>query len=376
MSRKSIAVAMIVKNEEALLARCLESVKWADAIYIMDTGSRDKTIEVAQRYTDNVYIDSIWISDFSYHQNLVKSRVKEDVIISIDADEIMLSTEEEVRDAVSKMTDVLRVNMIAEGSTPDSTLNFGFGRIFRNTPDIFWCQPVHKHLNIPGEGEPIGNIKIMYGHSPAHNLDPDRSLVMLEKAVADQPDSSRNKYYLGREYLYKRRYQDCIDTLQQYVKCSEWPAEEAEAYLEMGQAYAALGKYQEAADSYISAIRINANFKEAILELAALSTPENAIQWKRLAKTANGKDVLWDRVPVTPNRNQILIAPHNDDEVLFAAYTLMRNRLHVVIVTDSYIQEERGDIGCDAETRRQESIKACALLGCSVSFLLSCYRKR
>lgn len=367
--RKTIAVAMIVKNEEALLARCLESVKWADSIHIMDTGSRDKTVEIALRYTDNVYIDSVWIADFSYHQNLVKSRVKEDVIISIDADEVLLSSESEVRAAVEKMQDVLRVQMVAEGTTAESTLNFGFGRIFRNTPDIYWCQPIHKHLNIPGEGEPIGNVKIMYGHSPAHQLDPDRSLVMLERAVEEQPDSARNRYYLGREYLYKRRYQDCINTLSVYVQMSEWPAEKAEAYLEIGQSYAALGKYQEAADSYLSAIKINTNFKEAILELAAISEGENAIQWNRLAKTANNRDLVWDRVPATPNRNKVVIAPHNDDEILFTGYTLMRHRPQVLIVTDSFIQAERGDYGCDAETRRNESISACAFLGCPVTFL-------
>ena len=58
--RKTIAVAMIVKNEEDLLARCLESVKEADAIYICDTGSVDRTIEIARQYTENVYLDFIW----------------------------------------------------------------------------------------------------------------------------------------------------------------------------------------------------------------------------------------------------------------------------------------------------------------------------
>lgn len=63
MSRKTIAVAMIVKNEEELLSRCLETVKGADAIYILDTGSRDRTIEIARRYTDKVFLDFIWIDD-------------------------------------------------------------------------------------------------------------------------------------------------------------------------------------------------------------------------------------------------------------------------------------------------------------------------
>lgn len=368
MSR-TIAVAMIVKNEEALLARCLESIKEADAIYIADTGSTDRTIEIARQYTDNVFLDFIWVDDYSLAQNHIKSKVKEDWILSIDADEFLNVPFSEVRRAVELAQDVVRVKMIAEGSTEEGQLNFHFGRLFRNTPDIFWCQSIHKHLNIPGEGEEVGAVSIVYGHSPAHNNDPDRSLRMLEMAVSRQPDSARNHYYLGREYLYKQRYKDCIDMLNKYVKMSEWPAEKAEAYLEIGQAQAALGQYQEAADAYLQAIKINTNFKEAILEMAAISTHENAVQWRRMAKTANNRDVLWDRVPSEPAPDVIFLAPHNDDETLFGAFTLLRVKPLVIIVTDSYIQPRRGDEGCTPAERRQETINAMSIAECPVAFL-------
>lgn len=365
---KTVAVAMIVKNEEALLGRCLDSVKGLPA-YILDTGSQDRTIEIAQRYTDNVFIHYIWTDSFCDAQNEIKRLVKEDWILSIDADEYLDCSVEDVLAAAELAENVVRVAMIAEGGNKEAKNDFGFGRLFRNTPDIFWCQPIHKHLNVPGEGEEVGNVRIVYGWSPAHLNDPDRSLRMLEKAVESQPDSARNHYYLGREYLYKQRYQDCIDTLKRYVKMSQWPSEMAEAYLEMGQAHEVLGQYQEAADDYIQAVKINPNFKEAVQCLAKISTPENAVQWNRMAKAANNHDVLWNRVPVEPNRNKVVIASHNDDEVLWTAYTLLRYSPHVIIVTDSFIQEERGEVGCDAETRRNESIAACAFLGCSVSFL-------
>lgn len=66
---------------------------------------------------------------------------------------------------------------------------------------------------------------------------------------------------------------------------------------------------------------------------------------------------------------KLWLAPHNDDETLFGAYTLMREKPLVLIVTDSFIQPQRGDIGCSAEERRQESIEACKILGCPVVFL-------
>ena len=173
MNKKTIAVAMIVKNEEVLLRRCLESVKDADAIYIADTGSTDRTIEIAREYTNNVYLDYVWDDDFSGAQNFIKSKVKEDWILSIDADEVLLCDFSEVRKAVELGKDYIRCNMIAEGG---QRLEFEFARCFRNSPDIFWCQKIHKHLNLPGPGEAIGNIRIMFGYSPAHNNDPDRAL--------------------------------------------------------------------------------------------------------------------------------------------------------------------------------------------------------
>lgn len=65
----------------------------------------------------------------------------------------------------------------------------------------------------------------------------------------------------------------------------------------------------------------------------------------------------------------ILLAPHNDDEALFCAYTCMREKPLVLLITDSWIQPNRGDRGCDWQTRRAETQKAMDLLGCEVRFL-------
>tara|TARA_R110000868_G_scaffold135380_3_gene347871 strand:- start:1291 stop:2730 length:1440 start_codon:yes stop_codon:yes gene_type:complete len=364
---KTVAVALIVKNEEALLARCLESVKDADNIYILDTGSKDNTVEIARKYTDNVYLDYIWDDSFCDAQNhlLDKIRGKEDFILSIDADEFCHDFSE-VRKAIELGKDMIRVGMVAEGG---HRLEFGFGRLFRNSPDIYWCQPIHKHLNIPGEGENIGNVKITFGWSPAHANDPDRALRVLEKVVREEAEPGRNLYYLGREYWYKQRYSEATATLGRYVQISNWDAEKAEAFLVMSMSYSAQGMDEDARDSVLQAIKINPEFKEAIEWMAGIVAPEKAKQWKRMAKTANNKDVMWDRSPAEPNKDIIFISPHNDDEALYGSLTLMRYRPLVIIVTDSFVQPLRGDVSCDAETRRKETIAAMKLVGCPVLFM-------
>lgn len=362
----TIAVAMIVKNEEAMLERCLNSVIGADSIYILDTGSQDRTIEIARKYTDKVFLDFIWIDSFCKAQNHIKSKVKEDWILSIDADEVLTCDWSEVQKAVSLASeDMVRVTMMGEGE-----LNtFGFGRLFRNKPDVYWEQDIHKHLNVPGEGENVGNVSIVYGHSPAHDLDPDRSLRILERTVQEEENPVRNLYYLGREYWYKKRYQDAISTLERYLKVGHWAAEMAEANLIIAQAYLELRQIEPCASACLQAIKLNSNFKEAIQLMAEISINENRKQWERMAKTANNQNLVWVRTQVEPQWNSIFLAPHNDDESLFGAFTLMREKPLVIIVTDSYIQPERGEVGCDAETRRQETIEAMKIAGCPVVFL-------
>ncbi|MCR4587290.1 MAG: glycosyltransferase family 2 protein [Lachnospiraceae bacterium] len=85
----TVSVCMIVKNEEAVLARCLDSLQGiADEIIIADTGSTDSTREIAAKYTDKVY-DFPWTGSFSDARNFVFSKANCDYIYSADADEVI-----------------------------------------------------------------------------------------------------------------------------------------------------------------------------------------------------------------------------------------------------------------------------------------------
>ena len=85
----TISACMIVKNEEKVLARCLDSLKgiW-DELIIVDTGSTDGTNEIAACYTDKIY-DFKWIDDFSAARNFAIEKASCDYIYVPDADEIL-----------------------------------------------------------------------------------------------------------------------------------------------------------------------------------------------------------------------------------------------------------------------------------------------
>ena len=84
----SITLCMIVKNEEASLARCLDSVNGiADEIVIVDTGSTDRTRQIASRYTDRI-VDFEWVDDFAAARNYAFDQAKSEYILWLDADDV------------------------------------------------------------------------------------------------------------------------------------------------------------------------------------------------------------------------------------------------------------------------------------------------
>ncbi len=293
-----VSVVMIAKNEEAVLARCLESVKEADEIIVCDTGSTDGTLEVARRYTDKVFTDFVWEDHFSKARNHAKSKATGDWILSIDADEFLTCPFEIVREATRKAFMAVNVKMTAEYG-PGSV--FWFPRLFRNSPQVWWEGAVHNHLSVVGED--VGAVAITFGYSPAHGSDPLRSMRILEKEVADRPDCVRERFYLGREYFYRGMYEKALPMLGQYVQQSRFLAEKAEAFLTMARAYWELRMPDDARDALAQALIIDPNWSEACLFMAKLAgdgsgNPRweaNAAQWKRMAESASNANVLFLR---------------------------------------------------------------------------------
>lgn len=146
----TISVCMIVKNEEAVLSRCLDSLKGiADEIVIVDTGSADKTKEIAARYTDKIY-DFVWIDDFAAARNFAFSKATMDYIYSADADEVLL---EEDRRKFLQLKQVLLpeieiVEMIYV-NPKDCNMVYNFTKeprpkLFKRLRQFRWIEPIHE----------------------------------------------------------------------------------------------------------------------------------------------------------------------------------------------------------------------------------------
>jgi len=100
MPNPTISLCMIAKNEESNLADCLNSAKGiADEIIIVDTGSTDRTKEIAKKFSAKIY-DFKWMDDFSAARNESLKHAAKDWVLVLDADEAL---DEEGKKAIREL---------------------------------------------------------------------------------------------------------------------------------------------------------------------------------------------------------------------------------------------------------------------------------
>lgn len=289
-----LSVSMIVKNEQACLEKCLESIKGVDEIVIVDTGSTDKTGEIARKYTSRYFENEFkWNDNFADARNHALKKCTGDWVLSIDADEYLEKGGiEKIRKAIEKSNGfrIINCNMVAVRGGD----SFFYPRVFKNIPEIKWEGAIHNFLNI-SENNPH-DIKIYYGYSEAHMKDPDRSFRILKKEVETRPECIREKYYFAREYWYKGDYVKALYWFQEYVKVGFWGPELSDAWLMIARCLWVLRRGEEARSACMNAIKINADFKEALLFMAEMSGPKNKVIWTKYAQHAKSEDVLFRRI--------------------------------------------------------------------------------
>jgi (heptosyl)LPS beta-1,4-glucosyltransferase len=113
---KKLSVCIICKNEESTIENCLESVKWADEIVIVDSGSTDKTLEIAKKYTDKIFIRDDW-QGFGEQRRRAEKLATNDWLFAIDCDEVVTSElQQEILKTLGSIKDkqVISVNRLTK----------------------------------------------------------------------------------------------------------------------------------------------------------------------------------------------------------------------------------------------------------------------
>lgn len=182
----TISLCMIVKNEEKVLKRCLDSIcDLVDEIVIVDTGSTDRTRNIALSYTDKVY-DFKWVDDFSAARNFSFSKCSMDYIYVADADEYLDEANrlqfKILKDNIYPEIEI--VQMMYETLSHDTVLNVFREyrpKLYKRLREFTWINPVHEVVRL----DPlVFDSDIVVTHAPESNH-AKRDFSIFEKTIKE-----------------------------------------------------------------------------------------------------------------------------------------------------------------------------------------------
>ena len=218
-----ISLCMIVKNEEHNLGNCLDSIHdLMDEIIIVDTGSTDKTIEVASKYTDKIYHFD-WINDFSAARNYSFSKATKEYVMWLDADDII---EEESRTGLKNLKKNLdkKVDIVLmdyrHGYDDDGHFSMVMlrERLFKRSKGFKWKNKVHEVIDFDQNKVNllICDIYVTHTQSIDSKKSFQRNLQIIEKAIKNNTYGLQEAVYHGTTLFGLGRYDEALEALNNY----------------------------------------------------------------------------------------------------------------------------------------------------------------
>ena len=237
----TLSLTMIVRDEEEQLPQCLDSIKDVlDEIIIVDTGSKDKTVEIAKKYTDKIYhfeIPKITYQgkeiedlDFSAMRNFTDSYATCDWILTLDADERMKAEYiQMLKVLIAQQPEVIayEFTIFNQYTNRDFSQHRRY-KAYKNHLGICYRCVLHETIgdSLAGKGQtalaPIPIVHFGYSDPVEHKKKSlERNIPILERAVEREPDNYFYLYYLGKSYIAagdKDKAKKCLEESLKYSK--------------------------------------------------------------------------------------------------------------------------------------------------------------
>lgn len=284
MGNYRVCVYAISKNEERFAETWMDSMSEADRVVVLDTGSEDRTVELLRNRGAEVTVERIepWRFDTARNRSLVLVPEDTDICVCTDLDERFQPGWREKLEAAWTADASLARYRYTWNFNPDGSEGVVFWIEKVHTRHGFtWVHPVHEVLQWNGSG-PQGCTVSVPGMQLDHHADPEKSraqyLPLLELSVQEAPFDDRNLHYLGREYLFHHRWDDCIRTLKRHLALPSavWADERAASMRFIARAFLEKGQPWEAHRWYLRAIAEAPHLREGWLDLAQLLYNEEA----------------------------------------------------------------------------------------------------
>lgn len=265
---------MIVKDEEDFLEACLTSAKrFVDEIIIVDTGSSDKTVEIAKKFTDKVYSHE-WPNDFSKARNISIKYATKDWILILDADEALSDPDFEKIKKMAADKDADAYRFIQRNYTDNSSLInwipcfgeskhtkefYGYRpskltRMFRNKKGFEYRNKVHElvEYSIEEKKGKIIDTDIQIHHygdlrkEAAKKEKGKKYFELGEEQIKERPNEARAYYETGAGCLQREEY---ARAAKKFEKVVELNPDYKDVYYNLGSAYHSLGKWDKAEEA-------------------------------------------------------------------------------------------------------------------------------
>lgn len=208
-----ISLAMIVKNEEKYIQRCLESVKGiVDEIVIVDTGSTDNTIKIVKQYSSVKLYSFKWCDDFSVARNYSIENTTGEYVLVLDADEYIISGTRNDLEYVMAQNSIGRI-LINSDFKRDNQIFQSETFVSRFFPrEVRYVGAIHEQLN---SDKPRVNMNITVKHSGYFETNKSkRNISLLMKEVNKYPTDPYYLFQLGKELRINKQYEEAFRFLK------------------------------------------------------------------------------------------------------------------------------------------------------------------
>jgi glycosyltransferase involved in cell wall biosynthesis len=315
-NRPTISLCMIVKDEEEFLDKCLKSVKAvADEIIIIDTGSQDNTVKIAEKYTDKIYFHP-WQDSFSEARNHYLEYASCDWIFQIDADEELVSGDINNVLAAVKNPDIdaIRVQIISTYRQGEDESSHNVERIFRNNGIIHYEGRVHNRL-VGFQKPRIYPIRLRhYGYDLADKSKLEtkhqRRIDLLKKDIQENPENPLPYHYLSCCYLPNGLFHETLETGVKAIELAETTGNKNPLFLwtryNVAMAYLKLKDYENAEAMALSAI----DFENRHIDSHYLLTLiyHDQAKWDEVIKHGSEYLYLAEEIRKRPEEFGIMVA--------------------------------------------------------------------
>lgn len=273
MNNKKVVVYAISKNEEKFVNRWVNSMKEADEIYVLDTGSTDNTVKLLKDAGVNVTEKIIkpWRFDIARNQSLDLVPLDADICVCTDLDEVFVpGWRKKLEENWENCTRARYSFNWSLDKDNNPLISFHIEKI-HTRKGYRWEHPVHEVLKYQNGNEKTITINdITLNHYPDNTKSRSSYLPLLELSVKEKPEDDRNMHYLGREYMYYNQNDKAIKTLKKHLKLetATWKDERCASMRFIARCYSRKNDYKNSIKWYDKAIEEAPYLRDAYVEKA------------------------------------------------------------------------------------------------------------